>query len=261
MVLVMMLPPCCHCYKLKPSVICGQLINLQLTDFVLKHYRFCEIYLFAFAPYCYNVSVMAQNKHEVDAIVALGLQLEPDGSPRPELFHRVSKSVELFQEFGAGERPFLIMTGHRSAAAAVVPPHPESTVLRNIAIGLGVPEEKIIEEPESLCTWGNALFTRNILESLGLRRLIVVSTDYHLRFGMMAFHHTLGQSYDITGLASSHPEVTPEQSAYEMSASTTAREIIESTPAGNKHAIQSKLASLVPVYAGLFAHEELALAA
>lgn len=204
---------------------------------------------------------MAQNKHEVDAIVALGLQLDPDGTPKPELLQRVDTAIELFKGFGAGERPLLIMSGRHSATVAETPPCPESSVMKEHALGLGVPNEFVIEESESLCTWGNALFTRNIVEAMGLRRLIVVSTDYHLRYGMMAFHHTLGQNYEITGWPSSHPTPTAEQLAYEASASATAHKIIESTSAGNRFAIQSKLATLVPAYAELFPQAELPVAA
>jgi uncharacterized SAM-binding protein YcdF (DUF218 family) len=201
---------------------------------------------------------MAKNKNSVDAIVTLGLQLEANGRERPPLIQRVNKSVELFKMFSASlsdseQPPYMIMAGDRSASAPIVPLRKEAEVMKERAASLGVPVGRILEEAQSLCTWGNALFTGKILAEKNLRRVTIVSDDYHLHFGMIAFRHVLGEDYDLIPQAAAIAAMTPERIAYEKSAAETAQAIIASTEPGDVFAIQSKLVELVPAYADLFA--------
>lgn len=200
-----------------------------------------------------------ENKYQTDAIVTLGLQLEDDGSPKPELLQRVDRAVQLYQDhldIGA-EAPFLVMSGRYSASVPKEPPRTEAAVMREYALGLGVPNNRILEEPESMDTFGNALFTKRIAEKQGWKRLVVVSTAYHLRIGEAAFRHILGPDYEIIPVPSADPPATPAQINYERSATQTVDTIVCSTSPGDDWAILDKLSEIMPAYRSLFSGPKL----
>lgn len=201
---------------------------------------------------------MPENKQRIDAIVTLGLQLEDDGSPKLELLERVDKSAQLFRLLAANRAaPFLVMSGDHSAAASLVPPRTEAAVMRDYALSVGLPANRIIEETESLDTFGNALFTKRITEQQGWRRLMVVSTAYHLRIGEAAFRHIMGPGYDILPVASGDPLPTQDQISYERAAKLTVRNIVNSTQPGDDEAIQAALCEVTPAYKSLFGEPSL----
>jgi uncharacterized SAM-binding protein YcdF (DUF218 family) len=198
--------------------------------------------------------------HPPDAIVTLGLQLQDNGKPEPELLERVEASVDLckyWSETSPVADILLVMSGCRSGSAVWVPPRTESEVMKEHGVKLGVSVDRILEEDDSLCTWGNALYTKAITERLGLRRLVVVSTSYHLLIGEMAFKHSMGPEYEIIAIPSADPPLTPAQIRYQEAAKLTAKEIIESTDPGDDAAIKAKLVQLQPVYKPLFGVVEL----
>jgi uncharacterized SAM-binding protein YcdF (DUF218 family) len=198
---------------------------------------------------------MAKNNNAIDAIVTLGLQLEDNGEPKPELAQRVAKAVSLLSLYNGlpgEEKPVLIMSGDHSATVSFTPPRTEAEVMTEQAMALGVPETMLIKEDQSLCTWGNGLFTRRITDRLGLRQIVVVSSDYHLQVGMTAFRHIMGSGYDIKGVASSRSPLTAEQAAYKSSATVLAQSIVENTAAGDTSSIETELAKYIPAYANLF---------
>jgi uncharacterized SAM-binding protein YcdF (DUF218 family) len=60
-------------------------------------------------------------------------------------------------------------------------------VMRDLAVKRGVPDEAIFEEPLGGDTWGNAVYTRQVLEDHGLRSAILVTSPYHARRAKMTF--------------------------------------------------------------------------
>ena len=197
-----------------------------------------------------------ENKHPIDAIVTLGLELNPDGSPKPELVQRVKTAVEIFTLLSAyQEAPLLIMSGKHSVSATTVPPWAESKVMVQQGIDMGVPEKMFEEEPDSLETWDNAIKTRVITERLGLRRLLLVTTGFHGVVATPAFSHTMGPSYEITGVASADPPWTPAQTSYVEAATQKLQAIVESTEPGDVAAIQTKLYELTPAFQALYGEQ------
>jgi uncharacterized SAM-binding protein YcdF (DUF218 family) len=59
--------------------------------------------------------------------------------------------------------------------------------MRALAVKRGVPYSAILEEPQGEDTWGNAIFTRQVLEQHGLRSAILVTSPYHSRRAKLTF--------------------------------------------------------------------------
>jgi uncharacterized SAM-binding protein YcdF (DUF218 family) len=60
-------------------------------------------------------------------------------------------------------------------------------VMRALAVKRGVPERVIFEESQGGDTWGNAVYTRKVLEEHGLRSAILVTSPYHARRARFTF--------------------------------------------------------------------------
>jgi uncharacterized SAM-binding protein YcdF (DUF218 family) len=69
-------------------------------------------------------------------------------------------------------------------------------VMRRLAVERGVPAQVILEEPRGEDTWGNAVFTREVLETHGLRSAILVTSPYHARRAKLTFD----AAYDGSGI-------------------------------------------------------------
>ncbi len=117
-------------------------------------------------------------------IVALGFQLAPDGSMREELVERLQVLLRSAEKY---PNAVLICTGGGTAAE-----NGSVTEAGRMAEWLtehGVAPERVIVEDRSLTTAQNAIFTFDILESRypQVRKLAVVSSDYHIATGMLLF--------------------------------------------------------------------------
>lgn len=205
------------------------------------------------------MAFMPENKNSVDAIVALGLQLDENGEPKPELLQRVDKAVELFHGYSSsgGMPPLLIMSGRHSINADKVPPRTEAEVMKEYALSLATPEELIEMDEWSFETTSNGIATRRIAEKLGLRRLAVVSTPYHLDVASEAFPHVYGPEFEISFVPSSNLPPTPDQMRYRRAARKTLRSIIDFTACGNVEEIQIRIMEVMPKSRPLFAAGQL----
>src|ERR1051326_2373459 len=120
----------------------------------------------------------------VIAVVAPGYILDtPQPAPRKsdaivvisgdEQLARFAEGVNLYQQgFGS----YLVFSG-----AAYDNGTSNADVMRDLAVRRGVPESAILEEPQGEDTWGNAIYTREVLEEHGLQSAILVTSPYHLR--------------------------------------------------------------------------------
>jgi uncharacterized SAM-binding protein YcdF (DUF218 family) len=107
-----------------------------------------------------------------DVGVVLGARVLPGGVPSGALQARTEQAVSLYQR-GLVRR--LVFSG----GVGVNPPS-EASVMRALAVRLGVPEEACTLEEESHSTEQNARFSAERLRALGARSVVVVSDPYHL---------------------------------------------------------------------------------
>jgi uncharacterized SAM-binding protein YcdF (DUF218 family) len=96
-----------------------------------------------------------------------------------EQMARFAEGLNLYQQ-GFGR--YLVFSG-----AAFDNGTSNADVMRGLAVERGVPDAAILEEPQGEDTWGNAVFTRQVLEEHSLQSVILVTSPYHLRRAQVTF--------------------------------------------------------------------------
>ena len=117
-------------------------------------------------------------------LVALGFQLNPDGTMREELVERLKVLLAAAEQY---PNAMIVCTGGGTAAD-----NPSATEAGRMAEWLesqGVNSSRIIAEERSLTTAQNAVFTFDILEERHpqVRQIAIVSSDYHIATGTLLF--------------------------------------------------------------------------
>lgn len=80
-----------------------------------------------------------------DAILLLGLRLEPDGSPLPELCARVNRAKQVWMD---GTAPVIICCGGPTGGSGKT----EADVMAELLLADGVADAAIIREDRSMVT-------------------------------------------------------------------------------------------------------------
>jgi uncharacterized SAM-binding protein YcdF (DUF218 family) len=96
-----------------------------------------------------------------------------------EQLARFAEGVNLYRQ-GFGH--YLVFSG-----AAFDNGTSNADVMHDLALARGVPESAILEEPQGEDTWGNAVYTRQVLQEHGLQSAILVTSPYHLRRAQVTF--------------------------------------------------------------------------
>ena len=117
-------------------------------------------------------------------LVALGYQLNPDGTMRPELVERMKVVLEAACQY---PNAVIICTGGPTASG-----HPDATEAGRMSEWLiqnGVDPDRVIAESRSLNTAENAIFTFDILEERfpQVTQIAIISSDYHIATGVLLF--------------------------------------------------------------------------
>ncbi len=109
-----------------------------------------------------------------DAIVVLGGGIDGEGRAGRATMKRTYWGGELLLK---GRAPILILT---SGATSSSSNKSEASAMRSIAIGMGIPEFKIILEEKSYNTYSNAMETKNLLRKHNIENIILVTSYLHL---------------------------------------------------------------------------------
>jgi len=117
-------------------------------------------------------------------IVALGFQLNRDGSMREELIGRLQVTLACAEKY---PRAYIACTGGPTAAE-----DPAATEAERMASWLeehGVAGDRLIVENRSLTTAQNAAYTCQILADRypEITQIAIISSDYHIPTGVMLF--------------------------------------------------------------------------
>lgn len=120
-----------------------------------------------------------------DVIVLLGggvVEGVPDlsgiGVPGPDMNGRIISAVRLFKKFNL---PIIVTGGAPDGEIA------EAVVVKRFLMDLGVSEQKIILETNSLDTGQNALFSKEIMLQRNLQKAILVTSAYHIKRASFMF--------------------------------------------------------------------------
>jgi len=117
-------------------------------------------------------------------LVALGFQLNPDGTMRDELIERLKTVLAASRQY---PNALIVCTGGGTALN-----DPAATEAGRMAQWLGengVEPSRIMVEDKSMTTAQNAVFTFDILEERcpQVDRIAIISSDYHIATGVLLF--------------------------------------------------------------------------
>ncbi len=117
-------------------------------------------------------------------IVALGFQLNPDGSMRDELIERLTVVLNSAEKY---PNALIVCTGGGTAAEDETAT--EAGKMAEWLIANGVAAERVIVEDRSVTTAQNAIYSYDILTERypQVKQLAIVSSDYHIATGTLLF--------------------------------------------------------------------------
>ena len=133
------------------------------------------------------------NNKKFDAIVVLGYELKKNFELKNIAKYRVERANELFEKGLASKVIFL---GSHSFWNKDKPEITEAKAMRDYAISKGLPKNVTLLEENSKDSIGNAYFVRkNYLEKNNWKKIIVVTTDFHIPKTKYVFQKVLGNNY------------------------------------------------------------------
>ena len=124
-----------------------------------------------------------------DAIVVLGGGTMPSDQPRypyPNLGAASDRSWEAARLYQAGKAPLIIAAGGRMPWHGQGPS--EAAAMRKFLVALGVPSKAVVLEKHSLTTHQNAIDVKPKLKRRGLKRVLLVTSSWHMRRALATFH-------------------------------------------------------------------------
>ncbi|CDN09960.1 Putative membrane protein [Richelia intracellularis] len=122
-----------------------------------------------------------------DAIVVLGGATKSAFRPRPgvDLAEQGDRVIYAAQLYRQQKAPVIILSGGRIDWGGGGTP--ESTDMAMILTSLGIPKKAIIEEPDSLNTYQNAVNTRKIVVEKGIKRVLLITSAMHMPRSLLIF--------------------------------------------------------------------------
>ena len=128
-----------------------------------------------------------------DCIIVLGAHVWMDGRMSNALLYRCEAALEAWRD---GIAPGIIVCGAKGRDE----PEAEAVVMRRWMLEHGVPEDRVIAEPDSVNTLQNLENARAIMDENGWRKAAVCSNNYHLTRALWLARNV---GIDATGIAAS----------------------------------------------------------
>jgi uncharacterized SAM-binding protein YcdF (DUF218 family) len=172
-----------------------------------------------------------------DAIVVLGGAVRGVVAPRlfPDLNAAADRVWHGARLFHAGKAPLVVLSGGRLPWAKAE--GPEADAMARFLMDLGVPEDRVLLESRSGTTYENALETRRLLATRGIKRVLLVTSALHMRRAAATFR--------AAGV-----DVVPAPTDYEVDADPE-RTLLDFIPAAEALADSSRA---LKEYLGLLAY-------
>ncbi len=111
--------------------------------------------------------------HEAEALIVPGALVLPDGKPGDTLQKRLDVALDLWREGWA--RAVIVCGGQGSDEPAA-----ECDVMARYLIARGVPIDRVFRERASANTYGNMSGAKRVMDRLGARSAMVVTSSYHV---------------------------------------------------------------------------------
>ena len=156
------------------------------SDLGARWKKIVDIWTAAEKEQTLNYGVLPDGLPDTDelCIVALGFQLEPDGTMRDELIERLKVVLNSANKY---KNAYVVCTG--GGTATENENATEAGEMAKWLISNGVDEKRVIVEDKSLTTAQNAIYTCDILEKSypGVKKIVIISSDYHIATGTLLF--------------------------------------------------------------------------
>lgn len=136
-----------------------------------------------------------------DALVLLGCRITPGALPAAAE-RRVARAARAFE---ARLAPRIVVSGGRAWEGLT-----EADRLARELVHRGVPESALLLERTSLTTRDNARCTARLLAPLGVRRIGLVTCDWHLGRALWSFQR---EGFDVEGVAALSPPLPAHRRA------------------------------------------------
>lgn len=113
-----------------------------------------------------------------DAIVLLGGAIRGDTQPGTlgDLNQQADRLVHAAELYQAGRAPWLLVSGGGAEGVRT-----EAEIMSEILQVMGVPASAIVLEDKSRNTYQNAVLSAGILSARGMRRILLVTSAFHMR--------------------------------------------------------------------------------
>jgi len=147
---------------------------------------------------------------DVIVILGFGPPVDKEGKPVAEIMRRVERGVELYNR---GLAPYIITTGGNTYKD-----YYESAVMKEVAVGMGVPPGRVIEERRAGDTIGNARYSVRIMKERGWDSCIIVTAPYHLKRANKLFLAAGAKVQAAACRAPDDPFYGPAATVYEIMA-------------------------------------------
>ena len=121
---------------------------------------------------------MSSPARPAEAIVVFAGGMGESGNAGEGYQERVKHAVDLYRS-GAATR-LLLVSGYTFV-------FPEAEVMQDLAVAQGIPASAILTEKGGTNTFEHVQYVRGILEAHGLKRILLVSSPYHMRRAIWTF--------------------------------------------------------------------------
>ncbi len=133
----------------------------------------------------FYLSPQTQNLQKADAIVVVS---------GGQTTTRAEKGIELYKK---GYAPMIIFSG-----AALDDGPSNAYQMQSQALVAGLPAQAILTDTDSQNTFQNATNTKRLLEDIGAKNIILVTSPYHQRRVHDTFSYVLGKGYEVQNASS-----------------------------------------------------------
>ncbi|KJS17693.1 MAG: hypothetical protein VR69_04005 [Peptococcaceae bacterium BRH_c4b] len=147
-----------------------------------------------FTSFAGRLLVLDEPPRKADVIVVLG----------GDSGERVERAVSLYR---AGYAPYMIVSGGQLYRNIT-----QAGVMKDHAVSLGVPADKIILENRAESTYDNATFCKEIIDEHGFKSVMVVSSNYHMQRVKFIFRKVFKNSgTTLVYCAAQEPKFNPNR--------------------------------------------------
>ncbi len=120
-----------------------------------------------------QVYTKVEQVKDYDAIIVLGAQVKPDGTPSVQLTWRLEAAAEAWKRQAV---PVVVCGAQGSDE-----PMPEAVAMKEFLMRSGVEESSILTDPDSFNTRENIANAAKLLsDRSGIEKVLIVSSDYHV---------------------------------------------------------------------------------